>query len=182
MNTARVTKVTLAQRVRDLIAGTQKHSPNGQLTLGGETFTAQALIQVLQSLGDALVTVDTAKASWKGALKNLADVKAKVGPIIGAYRSWVVATYGNAPATLADFGLAPPTARAPLTANQLVAAVAKRNATRAARHTLGPKQKKDIKGTVPATAPQNGAPQAPAPTTPSTATTPTAPAPPKPVS
>jgi hypothetical protein len=65
MSTVRVTKVTLAQRVRDLIAGTQKHSPNGQLTLGGETFTAQALIQVLQNLGDALSTVDTAKASWK---------------------------------------------------------------------------------------------------------------------
>ena len=69
----KVTKVTLAQHVRDLIAGTQKHSPNGQLTLGGETFTAQALIQTLQSLGDALSTVDTAKASWKGALKNLTE-------------------------------------------------------------------------------------------------------------
>jgi hypothetical protein len=34
----KVTKVTLAQRVRDLIAGTQKHSPNGQLTLGGTAF------------------------------------------------------------------------------------------------------------------------------------------------
>jgi hypothetical protein len=181
MSTPKVTKVTLAQRVRDLIAGTQKHSPNGQLTLGGETFTAQALVQVLQSLGDSLSTVDAAKASWKGALKNLADVKAKVGPTIKAYRSWVVATYGNTPATLADFGLAPPKAHTPLSADKQAAAVAKRKATRAARHTLGPKQKKDIKGTVPATAPQNGAPQAPAPTTPSTAATPAAPAP-KPVS
>jgi len=175
--TGKVTKVTLAQHVRDFIAGTQKHSPNGQLTLGGETFTAQTLIQTLQSLGDALSTVDTAKASWKDALKNLADVKAKVRPILGAYHSWVVATYGNAPAMLADFGIAPPKARTPLSADQQVAAVAKREATRAARHTLGPKQKKNIKGTVPATAPQNSAPPATAPATTSTATTPAAPAP-----
>ena len=180
MSTPKVTKVMLAQRVRDLVAGTQKHSPNGQLTLGGEMFTAQALIQVLQSLGDALSGVDTAKASWKGALKNLADVRAKVGPTIKAYRSWVIATYGNAPAILADFGITPPKAPAPLTADRLAIAVARRKATRAARHTLGPKQKKDIKGTVPATAPPNGAPQAPAPTMPSTATAPAAPAP-KPV-
>ena len=107
-STAKVTKVTLAQHVRDLIAGTQKHSPNGQLTLGGQQFTAQALIQTLQSLGDALSTVDTAKASWKDALKNLADVKAKVRPLLGAYHSWVVATYGNAAAMLPDFGICLP--------------------------------------------------------------------------
>ena len=175
--TGKVTKVTLAQHVRDFIAGTQKHSPNGQLTLDGKTFTTQTLIQTLQSLGDALSMVDTAKAGWKDALKNLADVKAKVRPILGAYHSWVVATYGNAPAMLADFGITPPKARTPLSADQQVAAIAKREATRAARHTLGPKQKKNIKGTMPATAPQNNASPATAPATPSTATTPAAPAP-----
>jgi hypothetical protein len=174
--TGKVTKVTLAQRVRDLVAGTQKHSPNGQFSLGGETFTAQTLIQTLQSLGDALSMVDTAKAGWKNALKDLADVKANVRPILGAYPSWVVATHGNAPSTLADFGITPPKARTPLTADQKAAAVAKREATRAARHTLGPKQKKNIKGTVPATA-QNSAPPATAPATPSTAIAPVAPAP-----
>ena len=175
--TNKVTKVTLSQHVRDLIAGTQTHPPNGPLTLDGQSFTAQTLVQTLQSLGDALSLVDTAKANWKDALKHLADVKAKVRPILGAYRSWVVATYGNAPAMLAYFGLTPAKARTPLTAEQKVAAVAKREATRAARHTLGPKQKKDIKGTVPATAPHNVAPPAPAPQTPSTATTPAAPTP-----
>jgi hypothetical protein len=78
---------------------------------------------------------------------------------------------------LADFGITPPKARTPLSADQKAAAVAKRKATRAIRHTLGPKQKKNIKGTVPATAPQNSAPPATTPATPSTATTPAAPAP-----
>ena len=141
-------KVTLVQRVRDLIAGTMKHSPTGPLSLGGRAFTAQSLIQFLQDMENAISQVDTAKASWKGALKNLADAQAKVGPTLGAYRSWVQATYGNAPATLADFGLAPPKARAPLTTEQQAAAVAKRKATKAARHTMGTVQKKAVKGNV----------------------------------
>ena len=153
-------KVTLVQRVRDLIAGTMKHSPTGPLSLGGRAFTAQSLIQFLQDMENAISQVDTARASWKDALKSLADMKTTDGPILGAYRSWIVATYGNAPATLADFGLAPPTVRTPQTADQKAIAVAKRAATRTARHTAGPKQKAAIKGnvtvavvTTPATAP-----------------------------
>jgi len=160
MSTQKDNKVTMAQRLRDLIAGTLKHSPNGSLTFGGQTFTAQSLIQVFQDLGNAISKVDAAKASWEDALKNLDDEKAKADPIMGAYRSWIVATYGNAPATLADYGVTPRKVPTPLTAEQKAIAVAKRTATRAARHTAGPKQKAGIKGdvkvtvvTTPATAP-----------------------------
>jgi hypothetical protein len=148
MSTSKVTRVTLLQRVRDLIAGTMKHSPTGPLSLGGRAFTAQSLLQFLQDMENAISQVDTAKASWKDALKSLADMKSTDGPILGAYRSWIVATYGNAPATLADFGLAPPKVRTPQTADQKAVAVAKRAATRTARHTAGPKQKAAIKGNV----------------------------------
>jgi len=148
MSTSNVTRATLVQRVRDLIAGTMKHSPTGPLSLGGRAFTAQSLIQFLQNMENAISQVNTAKASWKDALKSLADMKSTDGPILGAYRSWIVATYGNAPATLADFGIAPPTVRTPMTADQKAVAVAKRAATRTARHTAGPKQKAAIKGNV----------------------------------
>jgi hypothetical protein len=74
MNATRVTKATWEQRIRGLVAGTQKHSPNGSLTLGGATYTATALVQLLQSLADALGAVDSAKASWQDALKNATDL------------------------------------------------------------------------------------------------------------
>src|SRR5271167_4757306 len=77
----RTSKVTLVQRVRDLIAGTMKHSPTGPLSLGGRAFTAQSLIQFLQDMENAISQVDTAKASWKDALKALADMNATDGPI-----------------------------------------------------------------------------------------------------
>jgi hypothetical protein len=167
MSSIKVTKATLEQRIRGLIAGTQKHPPTGSLTVGGGTYTATALVQLLQSLADALAAVDSAKASWQDALKNATDVKAKVGPVVQAYRSWVVVTYGNAPSTLADYGVTPRKVRAPLTAEQKVAAAAKAKATRTARNTMGKKQKKSVKGTVPATAPATS----------STASQPTAPGP-----
>src|SRR5579862_1948871 len=89
MSTSKVTRVTLVQRVHDLIAGTMKHSPTGPLSLGGRAFTAQSLIQFLQDLENAISRVDTAKASWKDALKILTDMKSTDGPILGAYRSWI---------------------------------------------------------------------------------------------
>jgi hypothetical protein len=152
MNANNATKVTLEQRIRGLIAGTQKHSPNGSLTFGGTTFTAQVLVQDLQSLADALAATDVARAAWKDALKNAVDTRAKVLPTMESYRSWVVATYGNAPSTLADYGMSPRKVRTPLTAEQKATAALKRTATRQARMTLGKNQKKAIKGTVPAPA------------------------------
>jgi hypothetical protein len=47
------------------------------------------------------------------------------------------AAYGSALDVLADFGLKPKKARTPATVEAKAAAVAKRTATRAARHTLG---------------------------------------------
>jgi hypothetical protein len=148
MSGTNVTKATLAQRIRDLIAGTQKHPQNGQLTFGGATFTDAALIQLLQELANATAAADSARANWQDALKNARAEQAKVVPIIQAYRSWLVTTYGNAPALLADYGVTPHKAPTPLTTDQQAEALAKRAATRTARHTMGTKQKKQVKGTV----------------------------------
>jgi hypothetical protein len=148
MSGNKIPKAMLEQRIRDLIAGTQKHSTNGSLTFGGATYSATALVQVLQSLADSLATEDTARASWQDALKNVRDAQAKAGPIVQAYRSWLVATNGNAPSTLADYGLVPRKARTPLSTDKQAVANAKSKATRAARHTMGSKQKQDVKGTI----------------------------------
>jgi len=168
MSTKKETKVTLALRVQGLIAGTQKHASSGPLTLEGVAYTPAELAQVLQSLSDAIAKADATKADWKDALKSMRDTQAKVGPLLQAYKSWLVATHGKAPAILADYGLAPPKARTPQTADQKAAAVAKRKATRDARHTAGPKQKAKIKGTVPT--PATAGSPAPAPATPAQAT------------
>jgi len=148
MNAHNTTKVTMEQCLRNLIAGTQKHPPSGSLTLAGSPFTAQALIQELQSLVDALTTTDKAKADWQTALKSADDTKAKVLPTMESYRAWVLATYGKDPSTLADYGVSPRKVPAPLTAEQKTQAAVKRAATRKARMTMGKVQKKTVKGNV----------------------------------
>ena len=163
-------KATLAKLALDLVAGTQKHTPNGSFTIGSESFTAANLVQLLQGLADAIAKVDDAKAAWQDALTSLDDEQAKVAPVLRGYRNLLLATYGNAPATLADYGLAPRKGPTPPSADVKAAAVAKRAATRKARHTMGKKQKAEIKGTVPVTT-------GPAPATDAPASPPVAPSP-----
>jgi hypothetical protein len=142
------TKTTLQQRVSSLISGTQKHYTTGTLTVGGVSYDPATLIQTLQGLGNALAASDMAKAEWNDALKSLRDESVKVEPVVRAYQSYLVSSLGNAPSTLADFGLAPRKVRAPLTAQEQAAAAAKRKATRTARNTMGSQQRKKVKGNV----------------------------------
>ena len=169
-------KVTLAKRALDLVAGTLKHTPNGSFTIGSESFTAANLVQLLQGLADAIAKVDATKAAWQDALSSMDEEHAKVDPVLRGYQTLLLATYGNAPATLADYGLAPRKGPTPPSADEKAAAVAKRAATRAARHTMGKKQKAEIKGAAPVTT-GSAAPATAAPASPPVAPSPVASAP-----
>ena len=147
-STSNQSKATLLAQVQALIAGTQKHTPNGSFTLGGVTYTATALGQLLQSLTTAIAAVAAAQASAKAAVSALNGVKAKVGPVIVAYRSLLRTTYGNDPQTLTDYGLTPHKAPAPRSSEELAAAAAKAAATRKARGTTSKKQKLAVTGNV----------------------------------
>ncbi len=172
-------------RVQALIAGTLKHLPNGSFTIGSTTYTAASLVQVLQNLVNAMLSRNAAETGAKDALVAEAAAQAQIGPIAKAYERLVIAAFANATQTLSDFGLTPPKARAPLTAEQLAARGAKAKATRLARGTTSKKQKLAVKGNVtgvtvtPITAPTAAAPspatQAPvSPVSPATPVTPPA--------
>jgi hypothetical protein len=67
--------------------------------------------------------------------------------LMDAYVTYVKATVGGA-TDLADFGLTPKKVPTPPTVEAKAAAAAKRASTRAARGTMGSKQKQDVKGDV----------------------------------
>jgi len=143
-NTSRVA------RAKQLILGTQKHYPNGsqQLSVGGATFTVTALTALMQSFVDGRAAVDAAKATATASVAaDRAQAPSKMA-VMSAFETVVRGTFGNSADVLADFGLTPRKRPTPLTAEQKAVAVAKRAATRAARHTMGTVQKKDIKGNV----------------------------------
>jgi len=147
MNSQR-TKSQIAMLLANLITGTQKHSSNGPLTLEGQSYTPQALIQALQSLADALTKADLAKATWNDTLEQVGQLQVMIQPLAVAYRNYLLLAYRSTPAVLADYGLTPRKQRTPLTTQKQAVAVAKRASTRAARHTMGSKQKAGVKGDV----------------------------------
>jgi hypothetical protein len=134
---------------KQFIAGTTKHLAGvAQVTLLGGSLTPDQITSKLQALVDLRSGVDAAKATAMAKIANEAAQKPALLALMGALESFVKATFGSSPDVLADFGLAPK-ARAQVTVEAKAVAAAKRKATRAARHTMGPKQKKAITGVVP---------------------------------
>jgi hypothetical protein len=131
-----------------LIAGTQKYFPSASFMLGNVPFTTASLVQLFQSLAAAMIAQNTAQANATDAVAATKGLQAKVGPVIQAYQTYVLAQYAGATQTLADFGIPAPKARTPLTVEQKAAAKAKREATRIARGTTSKKQKLTVKGNV----------------------------------
>jgi hypothetical protein len=147
-NTSRPNKATALAQVQALIAGTEKHFPNGSFTLGNTAYTTATLIQALKSLENALIVLNAAHTSVKDAGMSLRDIESKVGPLIRDYKRFVFATFSTAMQELADFGLPPPKARKPMTTETRAVATAKLRATRIARGTTSKKKKLAVKGDV----------------------------------
>jgi hypothetical protein len=141
-------KGTVVALAEQLIAGTNKHLASmPQVMLVGGSFTPAQVTERLAALGNLRNDVDAAKATTKAKLAVEKANMPALRTFMGAMVAFVKAAFGNAPDVLADFGLHPK-ARTPLTVQAKTAAAAKRKATRAARHTTGPKQKMSVKGDV----------------------------------
>jgi hypothetical protein len=132
-----------------LIEGTAKHLAGvGQLMLAGGTLTPAQATTELQAIVNAHADVDAALATVKA---KRAAVRAQAPThrvFLDAFVAFVRAAFGATPDVMADFGVKPRKAATPLTVDAKAAAAAKREATRAARHVMGPKQRKAVKGDV----------------------------------
>lgn len=146
MTTANRTKTQA--RDAQVIVGVQKHLQNvSSLPLGGTTYTPVDLVKLVQSRIDSANTTSTTKANWHSTVVADKTLNAQLTPVIRALRQYVINVYGASSPVLADFGFAPPK-KATRTPEQKAASAAKAAATRKARHTMGPKQKKNVKGGV----------------------------------
>jgi hypothetical protein len=134
---------------RQLIAGTSKHLANvGQLTFASASYTAAEVTAQLQALVQLRADVDAAEAATKAKRAAMhADMPARRA-FLEAFVAYVKATFSKSPDVLADFGLTPKKAPTTPTVDAKAAAAAKRAATRAARNTMGSKQRKAVKGDV----------------------------------
>jgi hypothetical protein len=146
--TSKQNKAIALAGVQALVAGTQKHFPNGSFTLGNVTYTTASLVQAIQVLEDALTALNAAHATVRDAVQAHRAAQAKVAPLLRDYQTFLRAAFSTAATPLADFGLTPVRAPRPLDSEQRATATAKLRATRLARGTTSKKQKLAIKGDV----------------------------------
>jgi hypothetical protein len=122
------------------------------MLLVGAVVPTNDLVAALQSRIDARKTTESTRATWQTAVQAERDLEDKTKPLVSALKQSLLASFAGDIDTLAKFGLTPRRQHVP-TPDEKVAAAAKGKATRAARHTLGPKQRASIKGTVPTSPP-----------------------------
>ena len=148
MGTKAQGKRSVAALAEQLIAGTNKHLANtAQVMVAGQSLSPAQVTGKLQTLVTLRSDVNAARASTKAKVAVEKADMPSLRIFMDAFVTFVKAAYGNQPDVLADFGVHPK-ARAPLTVEAKAAAAAKRDATRKARHTMGSRQKKDVKGAV----------------------------------
>jgi hypothetical protein len=164
---------TRSALAKALAAGAGKHYPAGtKLPIGGESLTIPEIQAKLTSLASLRSDVVTARSALTAKLVTEAAQAPDLIAFLDAFVQVVRGSFTGQPDVLADFGLKPPKARTPLTAEQQAAAKAKRKATRDARGTTGSKAKQAIHGDVtgvvvtPVTAPKPAAAPAAAATAP----------------
>lgn len=139
-------KSTKTQRDERMVAGLMKHRQElGTVERPVGLESVEAVVARYQAHLDALRRVDATAASWRTAVSQEEVVEAQIKKLTRRVKNLLCATYGEESPTLLDFGIAP-RRRAKIGVEKMRLTVAKRNATRKARHTMGKKQKKAIKG------------------------------------
>ena len=166
----RSSKPTRSDRNRKAIVGVQKHyAALATVIIDGVPRTPASIVQTLQGSIDGADATAAAAATFHKAVEDEKQAIAEGNAMYQGLKALVVSQFKTSPETLADFGITPPSRRVPDAAT-VATAVEKRDATRAARHTMGKRQKEQVKGTVAAPAP------APTGTTPPVTSSPAAPA------
>ena len=165
-NNGNRTKAATLAFLQALIAGLQKHFSGESLTLGNASVSVASLVQVLTDLVTAMLAANAAQKSAKDALANVVSKAAAAAPVIKGLRKLLGTMFAGSAQALADFGIEPPKARQPMSSDVLAARNAKAAATRKARGTQGPKQKRALKGNVTGVeiTPVTAAPEASPPT------------------
>jgi hypothetical protein len=171
MGNNKIGKNSKAAAVGQLIAGAKKHFPKGSqaISLEGASTTIGATLTQLQAFIDNRTAVVTAQATAKTKLAVERTAMPALNALIEAFTDFVKLSFGPQADVLADFGIPAPKAKTPMTAEQKAVAAAKRNATREARGTKGPKAKQAVHGNItaqlvvtPASPPAEGSPTVPA--------------------
>jgi|SRR5580692_374767 hypothetical protein len=134
--------------VQLLLAGLTKHYAGQSLMINGVSVAVTDIGTLFQGYLAEIATADAGKTAWQAQLATARAKEPAVEAMVVAVHDVVRGNLGATNPALADFGMKP---RAPSkrTSAEKAATAQKALATRAARHTTGPKAKQAIHGTAP---------------------------------
>jgi hypothetical protein len=155
------TKLSLSAQCDALVQGvTSLADPT--LTLDGKPYTKDAVLAPLRACVTAIAATSAAHSAWSQAVQQEHDAIAAARAMIALLKPYLQVRLGKSnPALQSQFGIAP-AKKGEKTVAVKSTAIAKAKATRAARHTMGPKQRKAVTGATAAPSPAEQ-PAAPAP-------------------
>jgi hypothetical protein len=146
------TKSTRSDRNRQAIAGIKQNlAGTPAVIIGGVSYAPADIEAALQASIDATDATTAATAAFHQAVAAEKAAHAKGDALYRGLSSVLKNQYGSTADTLAQYGISLPPQRQTPSAATAAEAVAKRAATRVARHTMGKRQKAGIKGQVPET-------------------------------
>ncbi len=135
---------------RALQAGLLAHEGTvPSLMVGGTAHSVADLVAMLEGRVDARARTAAARAAWLQAVAEEKAGMAASEPRVSGARRALAVMYAGCNEELGDFGLKVRKTRRALTSEEKAAAVAKCKATRAARHTMGSRQRAKVTGTPP---------------------------------
>jgi hypothetical protein len=117
-----------------LIAGIKKNlAKSPALVLMGRKLTMGEILAMLEARVEAAGAVETSRGAWQALVVEERKTVDETEPFLDALRQYLVAVHGNAPGTLAEYGIAVHKRRA-LSSEEKAAKAKKARATRKARH------------------------------------------------
>jgi hypothetical protein len=147
-NTPKRNRTDQSVAAQRLIEGMKQYeSMLPQLLIGGTVVSHADLTAMVQRRVDAADVVNSTRATWLAAVQDERNEQTRTKALFSGLKQALLVAFAGQLDVLAAFGLTPPDERR-VTPEQRIAAAAKARATRAARHTMGKRQKAAIKGTV----------------------------------
>ncbi len=139
-------KQRFRQRLAKIIAGSYRPITKN-IVLAGETQSAKTIESAMNDVTSADDTCDELHMKLEAATKVAKAARAKATVLTASLKKYVVAHFGESSPVLADFGFTP-RKLAQKTVAEKFQTVEKQLATRAARHTMGSRQKSAIHGSI----------------------------------
>jgi len=120
---------------------------NTKIALNGRKLALAEVLAIYQESLDSRADLARQRAAAKAAMERRATAEAARLEADRALKAWALNEFGIESKEAIDFGF-PPARKPQITVEAKARAVARRMATREARHTMGKRQKEEIRGTL----------------------------------